>query len=66
MCTSRSLNRIENHFFVICRNGDLDQTGIVVENIEQFEANLNERFGFCYIKKWINFSLFVMAGKFKN
>lgn len=52
------------HFFRICRNGHLGEQPIVVENMEEFMNNLNNRFSFDYIKKWINFSLFVLAGEF--
>jgi hypothetical protein len=63
MYANRDLNRIEMLLFRICRNNFSNQTSIVVNNIESFEANLNKRFGFCFIKNIINFSLFVMAGK---
>jgi hypothetical protein len=66
MIKSRNLNRIEMRFFRICRNGYLGQTSITVENVDAFETNLNHRFGFSYIKKLINCSLFVMAGKCKK
>jgi hypothetical protein len=61
----RALNGIESKLFRICRHGHLDENPLVVENITQFEINLNKRFFFSSIKKWINFSCFLLAGERK-
>jgi hypothetical protein len=66
MYKNRNLNWIEMLLFRICRNSYSNQRAIVVNNVEEFEANLNKRFEFSFIKKFINFSLFVMAGKVKK
>jgi hypothetical protein len=62
--TQRNLNSIEMKLFRVCRNARTQQGPIVVQNIKEFLLNLNNRFCFSHIKKWINFSLFLMAGEF--
>jgi hypothetical protein len=62
----RYFNSIERNLFSVCRHGCLEERNIVVDDIKMFERNLNNRFGFCYIKSMINFGLFVLAGKFTN
>jgi hypothetical protein len=66
MYQSRYFNSIEKNLFYICRNGYLEERNIVVDDTKMFERNLNNRFGFSYIKNMINFSLFILAGKFEN
>jgi len=66
MYINRPLNGIEMLLFRVCRDGHLNGLVNVVKNMEQFEANLNNRFGFSCIKKLINFSLFVLAGEFSK
>ena len=58
----RSLNNIERQLFRLCRVGHYGEEPIIVENMSQFLINLNNRFSFSHIKKWINFSLFLLAG----
>ncbi|CAF2100859.1 unnamed protein product [Rotaria magnacalcarata] len=44
------------------RIGSFGEDPIIIENIYDFEMNLNKRFCFHLIRKWINFSCFVLAG----
>ncbi|CAF3894819.1 unnamed protein product [Rotaria sordida] len=57
-----SLTSIEMDLFRICRHGDSTEGSIVVQDLDSFINNLNNRFSFSYIKHWINFSSFVIAG----
>lgn len=69
MYEKRNINSIENQLFCVCRNGLLkeeEQKEFVVSDVKMFERNLDLRFGFCYIKRMINFSLFILAGKYKK
>lgn len=65
MSIYRQYNSIERKLFRICRKGSLGASLMLVENINEFIVNLNNRFDFFVIKKWINFSLFLMAGNLK-
>ncbi|CAF3240874.1 unnamed protein product [Rotaria sp. Silwood2] len=58
----RSLNVLEDKLFRILRIGSFGEDSIIIENIYHFEMNLNKRFCFHLIRKWINFSCFVLAG----
>ncbi|CAF2347481.1 unnamed protein product [Rotaria sp. Silwood2] len=60
--SSRSLTSIEMDLFRICRHGHLTEGSIVVQDLDSFINNLNNRFSFSSIKNWINFSSFVIAG----
>jgi hypothetical protein len=63
MYSARTLNAMEMKLFRVCRNADLEEQLVIVNGIQEFVNNLNNRFSFSFIKNWINFSLFVMAGK---
>ncbi|CAM4767376.1 unnamed protein product [Rotaria magnacalcarata] len=58
----RPLNVLEKRLFRMLRIGSFGEDPIIIENIYDFEMNLNKRFCFHLIKKWINFSCFVLAG----
>ncbi|CAF1362859.1 unnamed protein product [Adineta steineri] len=62
----RNLNPLENLLFRLCRPTNECQKPILVNNMNEFLFNLNNKFCFDVIKSWINFSLFVLAGKFKS
>jgi hypothetical protein len=64
MYRSRCLNSIEKKLFTVCRHGSLEGGSIVVDDMKMFERNLENRFNFSFIKGMINFSLFILAGKF--
>jgi len=57
---------MEMKLFKICRDMDPEKRNIMVNDINDFENNLNNRFSFLHIKKMINFSLFILGGKFRN
>lgn len=65
MCKYRSLNLFETKLFRIFRTGHLGDDSIIVQNIQEFETNLDNRFSYYLIKQWINFSHFILAGKIK-
>ncbi|CAF2143857.1 unnamed protein product [Rotaria magnacalcarata] len=58
----RPLNKLEIKLFRALRIGVFNQNPIIISKISQFEMNLNTRFFFGLIKKWINFSCFLLAG----
>lgn len=62
----RSLNKFEEKLFRTLRIGNFDHNPIIVTSISQFEINLDERFCFRLIRKWIHFSLFLLAGKYQT
>ena len=64
MHRSRCFNAFGRNLFTVCRDGSLEGEEIVVDDIDTFERNLENRFGFSHIKRMINFSLFVLAGKY--
>lgn len=63
MSIYRQFNSIEMKLFRTCREGSLGESLMLVPNMSQFLVNLNNRFNFHLIKKFINFSRFLMAGK---